>query len=103
MMSRARTLSPGRQGGRFFRDRGRRASRCPQPSGKTDEMAAMIQILCQFHYIDALKASSTGRYDVTPPPGAGTTVTTRFPAGRIVYTATKAANTTNAASSGSGG
>ncbi len=60
MMSRARTLSPGRQGEWFFRDRGRRASRCPQPSGKTDEMAAMIQILCQFHYIDALKASPTG-------------------------------------------
>ncbi len=46
MMSRARTLSPGSQGEWFFRDRGRRDSRCPQPYGKTDEMAAMIQILC---------------------------------------------------------
>ncbi|MCH8095536.1 MAG: PAS-domain containing protein [Proteobacteria bacterium] len=34
-------------------------------------MAAMIQILCQFHYIDALKASSTGRYDAPPLAGAG--------------------------------
>ena len=84
MMSRARTLSPGRQGGRFFRDRGRRASRCPQPSGKTDEMAAMIQILCQYHYIDALKASSAGRYDTPPGPsgdGRKTALARQSPSG----------------------
>ncbi len=78
MMSRARTLSPGSQGEWVFRDRGRRASRCPQPYGKTDEMAAMIQILCSFHCIDALKASSAGRYD--PRPGlAGTDGRRRWP------------------------
>ena len=44
-----------------------------------------------------------GSFDLQSKLGVGTTVTVRFPAGRIVYTATKAANTTNAASSGSGG
>ncbi len=34
---------------------------------------------------------------------AGTTVTARFPAERIVYTATKAAGTTSLTSAGSGG
>ncbi len=64
MVNRTRTLSLG--------DRGRWASHRPQPSGKTDEMMATIQILCQFHYIDALKASSTGRHDApTGPSGDG--------------------------------
>ena len=44
-----------------------------------------------------------GSFDLQSKLGVGTTVTARFPAERIVYTATKAATTTHAASSGSGG
>jgi hypothetical protein len=61
MLNRARTLSFGGRGGW--------GSPRPQPSGKTDEMAAMIQILHQFHSIDALKASPAGRTDIPPGPG----------------------------------
>ena len=60
MLNRARTLSFGGRGGWV--------SPHPQPSGKTDELAAMIQILRQFHSIGALKASPAGRTDT--PPGA---------------------------------
>ena len=72
MLSRARTLSLGGRGGWV--------SRRPQPSGKTDELAAVIQILCQFHYIDALEASPAGRYDAPPPaaPGGGKAALSRL-------------------------
>ncbi len=85
MMSRARTLSPGSQGEWFFRDRGRRAAPRPQPSGKTDETAAVIG------FSEVMTTSKLG---------VGTTVTARFPAERIVYGATKAANTTSLKSAG---
>ena len=48
--------------------RGGRSARRPRPSANTDEMLATIQILFQFHYIDALKAASAGHPDVPAPP-----------------------------------
>lgn len=60
MVSRARTLSLGSQGGR--------SARRPRPAANSDEMMATIQILFQFHYIDALKAASAGQADVPAPP-----------------------------------
>lgn len=47
---------------------GGRSARRLQPAANTDEMMATIQILFQFHYIDALKASSAGQADVPAPP-----------------------------------
>ena len=44
-----------------------------------------------------------GSFDLQSKLGVGTTVTARFPAERIVYTVTKAADTTSTASSGLGG